>query len=90
MAQRPRNFKWNQHNTHTKAKVIVDYPVTAASATGTDPNRPSNAKSAASYGTELSSRMADFERKSAIRVHVTAVVRIEKDTVDARGGVIRC
>ena len=35
----------------------------------------------------LAGQRAEFFHRS---FYVTAIVRIEKDTVDARGGVIRC
>ena len=75
MVQGPRHFKRSPRSTHTKAPVMFDYLVTAASAAAAYPNPPSNARCAASNCTELPGRMADFERKSAIRVHVTGVVR---------------
>ena len=78
MVQGPRHFKRSPRSTHTKAPVIFDYLVTAASAAAAYPNPPSNARCAASNCTELPGRMADFERKSAIRVHVTGVIRTNK------------
>ena len=84
MVQGPRHFKRSPRSTHTKAPVMFDYLVTAASAAAAYPNPPSNARCAASNCTELPGRMADFERKSAIRVHVTNIVRMKLRNTTAK------
>ena len=86
MVQGPRHFKRSPRSTHTKAPVMFDYLVTAASAAAAYPNPPSNARCAASNCTELPGRMADFERKSAIRVHVTGVMRTKSSINNMRPG----
>ena len=57
MVQGPRHFKRSPRSTHTKATVMFDYLVTAASAAAAYPNPPSNARYAASNCTELPGRM---------------------------------